>query len=142
MKKINKMKKVLPGANVKVPGIDMQRLPGYKVEKTTGPDFNVYYIYKTAAGEKGVVAKMGIYFGGHPDILSKDIEENRISKEAVVIDGENVNWLVWTTDNSTHCREVLLRNFTDCPIKIHIFILGTDQREVDLLKSVAENFSS
>jgi len=126
--------------NNEAPGIDMALLPGYKVKKTTGPDFNVYYVYKTIPGGKDAVAEMGIYFGEHPNTVNQEIDESRITKENVVIDGENVTWFVWTTDDSIYHREVLLRDWPNFPNKIHIFITSKEQEEMGLLKTAAEKF--
>lgn len=120
--------------NNEVPGIEMALLPGYKVKKTTGPDF----VYYTVSKNKN--AQMLLYIGEHPNPLNNKLVGISISKEEVLIDGEKATWFVWEDRDKTYHREVLLRNYPDFPAKIHIIITGKELKQVNLLKKSAETF--
>lgn len=114
---------------------------GYAVQKHKGPDFDVHYIESKGAKDPS----MGIYIGHHPNPFSSQKKGIETKKEADVILGQNVEWVLWqeTEDvKTTYHRETIIPQAFKgmegsgvAGLMVHIFISGPDQKRVNLLKT-------
>jgi|MudIll2142460700_1097286.scaffolds.fasta_scaffold120137_2 hypothetical protein len=119
--------------------------PGYKLKKHKGPDFDVHYISSKNADDPS----MGIYIGHHPNPSSSQKKGIEIKKEADVLLGQNVEWLLWQEkeDGKTtyHCETIVKDAFKGMggsgveSLRIHIFMQGPDKKEINLLRTSSKS---
>jgi hypothetical protein len=114
---------------------------GYTVEKYKGPDFNVHYI----RSKNPNAPSLGIYIGHHPNPFSSQKQGIETKKEADVILGQNVEWILWQEKEdgkTSYHRETIVKEAFKgmggggvAGLMVHVFIQGPDQKQVNLLKT-------
>ncbi len=127
------------------PELSISAPSGYTVQKHKGPDFDVHYIRLKNPDDPS----MGIYIGHHPNPFSSQKEGIETKKEADVILGRNVEWILWQEkeDGKTtyHCETIVKEVFKGmgsagvAGLVVHVFIRGPDQKKVNLLKTSAKS---
>jgi hypothetical protein len=118
---------------------------GHAVQKHKGPDFDVHYIKSKNPKDPS----MGIYIGHHPNPFSSQKKGIETKKEADVILGQNVEWVLWqeTEDGKTtyHRETIIQQAFKGLEgsgvagLMVHIFISGPNQKKVNSLKASAKS---
>ncbi|MGH9553902.1 MAG: hypothetical protein ACRD3W_31280 [Terriglobales bacterium] len=106
-----------------------------------GPDFHVSHFYQCRElGEHP--AEMGIFIGYYPSFHPK----KDTKQQSGIILGQSVNW--FETKDGDECQlEALVhpRQHTDptqeLSVVLHIFLSGTDERDLTALKKVAETLT-
>ncbi len=114
---------------------------GYTVERHKGPDFDVHYI----GSKNRDNPSMGIYIGHHPNPFSSQKKGIETKKEADVILGQNVEWILWQEKEdgkTSYHREAIVKEAFKgmggggvAGLMVHVFIQGPDQKQVNLLKT-------
>jgi hypothetical protein len=122
------------------PELNISAPSGYTVEKHKGPDFDVHYVRSKNPNDPS----MGIYIGHHPNLFSSQKQEIETKKEADVILGQNVEWILWQEKEdgkTSYHRETIVKEAFKgiegggvAGLVIHVFINGPDQKKVNLLK--------
>jgi hypothetical protein len=118
---------------------------GYTAEKHKGPDFDVHYVGSKNPNHPS----MGIYIGHHPNPFSSQKKGIAIKKEADVILGQKVEWILWQDEQdgkgTYHCETIVKEAFKGmrgsgvAGLMIHVFVKGPDQKQVNLLKASAKS---
>ena len=127
------------------PGLSISVPSGYTVQKQKGPDFDVHYVRLKNPNDPS----MGIYIGHHPNPFSSQKKGIETRKEADVILGQNVEWILWQEKEdgktSYHCETIVKEVFKGVEssgvagLVVHVFIRGPDQKKVNLLKTSAKS---
>ncbi len=127
------------------PELSISAPSGYSVQKQKGPDFDVHYIRLKNPNDPS----MGIYIGHHPNLFSSQKKGIETKKEADVILGQNVEWILWQEkeDGKTtyRCETVVKEVFKGmggsgvAGLMVHVFIRGPDQKKVNSLKTSAKS---
>lgn len=101
-----------------------------------GPDFHVAHLYQCRElGEDG--ASIGIYIGSAPDFHPAKGSK----QQSGVILGQPVTWFEST--NSDQCRlETLAHSRQHPDVALHIFLSGSNERDVVALKQIVETLQS
>ncbi len=118
---------------------------GYTIQKHKGPDFDVHYVESKNPNDPS----MGIYIGHHPNPFSSQIKGIDTAKEADVILGQKVEWVLWQGEpegkGSYHCETIIANVFKGMGgsgvdgLMIHVFVNGPDQKKVNLLKTSSKS---
>jgi hypothetical protein len=118
---------------------------GYTLQKHKGPDFDVHYITSKNANDPSI----GIYMGHHPNPFSAQMKGIETVKEADVILCQKTEWISWQEkqDGKTiyHSETIIADVFREMEgggvagLRIHVFIKGSDQKEINLLKTSARS---
>ncbi len=127
------------------PELSVSVPPGYTVQKHNGPDFDVHYVRLKNPND----ASMGIYIGHHPNLFSSQKKGIETKKEADVILGQNVEWILWQEKEDgkiTYHSETIVKDAFKgtggsgaAGLMVHVFIRGPDQKKVNLLKTSAKS---
>jgi len=130
--KDNDSEVLIPGG---IPGLEIDRLPGYKLSREEGPDFDVYYL-NAEDGSAGLAA----YIGRHPNSFRP---QAGCTDEPGMLCAEMVKWYVWQKQidgNTVFAREAYHRFGKEWSgVIVHASIFCNDQAHMASLQRVANN---
>ena len=118
-----------------LPGLSIDRLPGYTLSREKGPDFDVYYL----SAEDGS-AGLGAYIGRHPNSFRP---KTGCVEEPGMLCAERVKWYVWEKQidgNTVFAREAYHTFGKEWGrMTVHASISCDDQAHMATLLRVANN---
>ena len=118
-----------------IPGLQIDRLPGYNLSREGGHDFDVYYL-NTEDGSAGLAA----YVGRHPNSFRP---QTGCTEKPGKLCAGMVKWYVWQTQidgNTVFKREAYHRLGKQwAGIIVHASIACNDQAHMATLQQAADN---